>query len=106
MKKMSEMTKEELQMEMQRLWALAKKKERAGFISEANVLEQKFYLAKSYTMDPAQIEVGARYRVAGEEGLFTVEYLNGIFAWGTLETDHEKRGFPIGRLEKAEGPPS
>lgn len=100
MKRMSEMSKEELEREMQRLWAEAKKKERAGFISEANVLEQKFYMAKSYLMDPAQIEVGAQYRVAGEEGIFTVEYLNGVFAWGKLDTDEEKRGFPIGRLEK------
>jgi hypothetical protein len=97
---MSEMSKEELKIEMQRLWALAKKKEQAGFFSEANVLEQKFYMAKSYLMDPNQIEIGGQYRVAGEEGIFTVRYLNGVFAWGKLDTDPEERGFPIGRLEK------
>lgn len=98
--RMSEMSREELEREMQRLWAQAKKKERAGFFSEANVLEQKFYMAKSYLMDPSQIEIGGQYRVAGEEGIFTVQYLNGVFAWGQLDSDPEKRGFPIGRLEK------
>ncbi|GGK27992.1 hypothetical protein GCM10010965_21070 [Caldalkalibacillus thermarum] len=100
MTRMSDMSREELEREMQRLLAEARKKEQAGFISEANVLEQKFYMAKSYLMDPAEIKIGGKYRVAGEEGIFTVEYLNGVFAWGKLDTSPEKRGFPIGRLKE------
>ncbi|MDQ0340052.1 hypothetical protein J2S00_002847 [Caldalkalibacillus uzonensis] len=100
MTRMSEMSREELEREMRRLLAEARKKEQAGFISEANILEQKFYMAKSYLMDPAEIKIGGTYRVVGEKGIFTVEYINGVFAWGKLDTSPEERGFPIGRLEE------
>lgn len=100
--RMSEMSREQLEQAMRQYLAEARKKEQAGFISEANVLEQKFYMAKSYLMDPEEIEVGGTYQVKGEEGLFTVEYLNGVFAWGKLGSSPEKRGFPIGRLEKVD----
>ncbi|WP_202080972.1 YfhH family protein [Caldalkalibacillus salinus] len=99
MQRYSDMTKDELYAEMQRLIGEARKKEQAGFISEANILEQKYYMAKSYLLPPEEIHKGQSYGVAGEKGVFTVRYLNGVFAWGTLEGDEEEVGFPIGRLE-------
>lgn len=98
-KKFSEMDRAELDAEMQRLMGESRKKEQAGFISEANVLEQKFYLAKSYALDPSQIIVGDTYEIIGESSLFTVDYLNGVFAWGKLAEDDELRAFPIARLK-------
>jgi hypothetical protein len=100
MKKFSEMDQEELYREMQQLIGESRKKEQAGFISEANILEQKFYLAKSYMMDPQEIEIGQEYHVEGEEETLKVEYLNGVFAWGRFPSSTEEVGFPIGRLEK------
>lgn len=99
MKRYSEMTKDELYHEMQKMIGEARKKHQAGFYSEANILEQKYYMAKSYLMDPAEICSGQTYQVAGESKPFHVRYLNGVFAWGTLEGSDEEQAFPIGRLE-------
>jgi hypothetical protein len=99
MRKYSEMTKEELYSEMQYLLGEGRKKQQAGFISEANILEQKFYMAKSYIMDSDSILSGQEYRVAGEQEPFKVRYLNGVFAWGCFPTSIEMVAFPIGRLE-------
>lgn len=96
------MNQEELYREMQTLLGDARKKEQAGFISEANVLEQKYYMAKSYAMNKDEIHIGKEYLVEGEEGLFTVEYLNGVFAWGRFKTSEEDEAFPIGRLVTSE----
>jgi hypothetical protein len=100
MKKYSEMTEEELHTEMQRLLQEGRRKQQAGFPSEANILEQKFYMVKSYLKGPKEILCGQEYHVIGEEGLFKVRYLNGVFAWGKFSSSKEEVGFPIGRLEK------
>jgi hypothetical protein len=99
MKKYSEMTEQELHSEMQRLLQEGRRKQQAGFPSEANILEQKFYLAKSYLRNPEEIICGQEYCVAGEEEVFKVSYLNGVFAWGKFPSSTEDVGFPIGRLE-------
>lgn len=99
MRKYSEMTKEELYAEMQHLLGEGRKKQQAGFISEANILEQKFYMAKSYMMDSDGILSGQEYHVAGEKEPFKVRYLNGVFAWGRFPSSIEEVAFPIGRLE-------
>lgn len=99
-KRYSEMTKEELFAEMQHALGEKRKKEQAGFISEANILEQKYYMAKSYLTDPETILAGQRYRVEGMEELFSVRYLNGVMAWGTFPSKpDEEIALPIGRLE-------
>lgn len=102
-KRYSEMTREELFAEMQSTLGEKRKKEQAGFISEANILEQKFYMAKSYLTDPETILAGQQYRVEGMEDLFSVRYLNGVMAWGTFSSaPDEEIALPIGRLEPVE----
>ncbi len=86
---------------MQQLLAEYRKKDQAGFISEANIYEQKYYVAKSYTMDVNSIKPGDTYRVIGESEPFTVRYLNGVFAWGEMPSSEELKAFPIGRLEES-----
>jgi len=100
MKRYSEMTQEELFREMQHLLGESRKKQQAGFISEANILEQKFYMAKSYTLQPADFQAGEEYFVEGEEGIFTIKYLHGVFAWGRFPSSEEDVAFPLGRLQK------
>lgn len=97
-KKYSEMTKEELFAEMQHVLGEKRKKEQAGFISEANILEQKFYMAKSYLTDPETILTGQKYQVEGIKELFSVRYLNGVMAWGKFPSSTEEVAIPIGRL--------
>ncbi|GAA0370150.1 DUF1811 family protein [Bacillus horti] len=99
MSRYSEMSKLELYSEMQKMIGEARKKHQAGFISEANILEQKYYLAKSYMMNPHEINKGGQYHVAGEHGVFHVKYLNGVFAWGRFPHSEEDEAYPIGRLE-------
>lgn len=99
MNRYSEMTKQELYAEMQKMIGEARKKHQAGFLSEANILEQKYYMAKSYLMDRKEIKAGNQYHVAGEAGIFLVNYLNGVFAWGRFPDSQEDQAFPIGRLE-------
>ena len=99
MSRYSEMTKLELYAEMQKTIGEARKKQQAGFFSEANILEQKYYMAKSYMMNPNEINIGGQYHVAGETGIFLVKYLNGVFAWGRFPSSEGDEAFPIGRLE-------
>lgn len=99
-KRYSEMTKEELFAEMQHCLGEKRKKEQAGFISEANILEQKYYMAKSYLTDPETILTGQSYHVEGMEDLFFVRYLNGVMAWGYFSSNpDEEVALPIGRLQ-------
>lgn len=93
------MSKAEIAYELERLQAEWKKKKESGYISEANILEQKIYLAKAYTMDPEEIQLNQDYEVEGESTLFHVEYLNGVFAWGKFAGSEEEVGVPISRLK-------
>ncbi|WP_134703944.1 YfhH family protein [Ammoniphilus sp. YIM 78166] len=97
-KRYSEMTKEELDYELLKLKEASMKKHQAGFFSEAAVLEQKFYMAKSYTLDPSRYLPGQAYQVTGYEGDFTISYMNGVMAWGHFKDSSEEVAFPIGRL--------
>jgi hypothetical protein len=40
-----------------------------------------------------------KYGIEGESGLFQVEYLNGIYAWGTFNGKTEKEAFPLSLLK-------
>jgi hypothetical protein len=72
----------------------------AAFESELEIIKQKIAVARSYLIDPATIEIGGRYRVADTAKLFQVAYLNGIFAWGTLEGEEKEQAFPIALLQR------
>ncbi|UOF91636.1 YfhH family protein [Fodinisporobacter ferrooxydans] len=100
MKRYSEMTREEIQLEMQRLREEGMKKHQSGLLSESElqVLEQKFYLAKSYLVDPKTIVIHGEYRVEGQEEDFCVDHLHGIMAWGNFVSSKEQIAIPIGRL--------
>jgi hypothetical protein len=71
---------------------------KAGLESQANVLDSKYYMAKSYTMDPAKFTPG-NYRVEGEQVLFELQYLNGRMGWGKMG-DQEEVSFPISKIKK------
>lgn len=93
------MTKEELEYQLLQLKEAAMKKHQAGFFSEAAVYEQKFYLAKSYLLDPQFFQAHNQYQVIGYEETFTIDYLHGIMAWGRFSGSDEEVAFPIARLE-------
>lgn len=96
----SEMTQQQLQAEMQKLRQESMRKYQAGYISEASILESKFFMARSYLLDPDDYMSGQEYTVIGYEEPFFVRYLNGVMAWGCFRSSDEEKAFPIGRLEE------
>ncbi|WCK53968.1 DUF1811 family protein [Aneurinibacillus sp. Ricciae_BoGa-3] len=103
-KRYSEMTHDEIQSEMQKLRAEGMRKYQAGYISEASILETKFFMARSYLLNPDDYFSGQEYSVIGYDEPFYVRYLNGVMAWGHFRTSEEEKAFPIGRLEEITHP--
>lgn len=93
------MNREELEAQLLKFKEAAMKKHQAGFFSEAAVYEQKFYLAKSYLLDPQFIQIHTEYSVIGYDQPFVIESINGRMAWGKFTGSHEELAFPIARLE-------
>lgn len=98
MKQYSDMSEDELAREAERLKREADQKVREGKFHEVNVLEQQYYMAKSYLMDPDDIKPHGVYHVHGEAGLFKVTFLRGVMAWGYMNNEEPERAFPIARL--------
>jgi hypothetical protein len=95
----SQMTLAELQLEMERLRKEAEEKQKAGDLVQFEILQQKFFMAKSYFIGTNDFRVGRSYQVFGYEAPFTIDYFNGVFAWGRFPGSEEQVGFPVGMLE-------
>lgn len=100
MKRYSEMNHDEIQAEMQRLRAESMRKYQAGYLSEASIMESKYFMARSYLLDPKDFPDERDYIVSGYDNPFYVRYLRGMMAWGNFQDDEELQAFPIGRLEE------
>lgn len=98
MKQYSRMSDTELLLETDHLRREAKRKIQEGKFHEVDVLEQQYYFAKSYLMDPKKIALDATYHVHGEAGIFKISYINGIMAWGKINNEDPEVAFPIARL--------
>lgn len=99
MRLMSQMTLAELQEEMERLRKEGNVKKEAGDLVGYGILEQKFFMAKSYYVGTDEFRIGKSYRVHNHDEPFTITYFNGVFAWGTFPGMTEATGFPVGMLE-------
>lgn len=95
---LSEMSPDELAAELIRCQEQGEKALAQGMINQYQVYEQRYYLARSYQMNPHDIALGATYGLANNTGLFIARRLNGVFVYGTLLGETEERGFPIGQL--------
>ncbi len=95
---LSEMSNKKLQDEMRRCQNSAKIAIENGVTNEYQVYEQRYFLAKSYLTDPANIEAGITYGIETTTDLFIVDYLDGIMAYGKVLGTKENRAFPIGKL--------
>jgi len=100
MRLMSQMTLAELQQEMESLRQQMEEKKRAGDQTQYNIVRQKFFMAKSYYLGTDEFRIGKRYRVADLDQPFTIDYFNGVFAWGRFPDSTEPTGFPVGMLEE------
>ncbi|MXQ54016.1 DUF1811 family protein [Shimazuella alba] len=99
MKRYSQMTPEELTSSIKELEKELIEAKKNKLESNAAILKQKINLAKAYLIDPQTIQLELKYEIEGESGLFQVEYLNGIYAWGTFNGKIEKEAFPLSLLK-------
>ncbi|MCS1352171.1 YfhH family protein [Mechercharimyces sp. CAU 1602] len=67
--------------------------------TQTEVIRQRRYFALSYLVDPKEITLHTSYRVKGSCAPFTVQYLNGVMAWGNWCEDKQLQAIPLGRLE-------
>lgn len=96
MKRYSQMTEEELRLELNKL---EDQRKQSLAENEQHILEQKINLAQAYMIDPNIIQVESWYRIKGKLEHFHVDYINGVFAWGTLKGSTEQVAFPISLLK-------
>ncbi len=97
--KFSEMTSEQLQMEMDKLQSDGQRAHDEGRWSEYNVLMTKWYLAKSYlNRGTIKLEIGRMYDLAEEYDRLTVTKLVGVMAWGIRESTAAEDAVPIAML--------
>lgn len=100
-KRLSDMSREELLVEMDRLKQQGQELFDADNLEEAMVVRTRWYLAASYLMNPNEIEIGTQYFVEGEpEGLFTVTHLDGVMAHGLMTGKPFSVAYPISMLSK------
>lgn len=100
MQRFSQMSKDALEMEIQRLNQEMQKAKDQKMDTQLAILQQKINIARSYLIDPENIQTSCWYQVEGNNIPFYVEYLNGVMAWGTWENSHEKEAVPLALLEK------
>jgi hypothetical protein len=101
-----DMSHEELHAEMKRLQDEGHKALAEGRYEELDVLERKYYLALSYTMDPAQIVIGKTYTLIDTTDTLEVTRMDGVMAWGWRNRIRIEEAYPMAMLvdpEKAVG---
>jgi hypothetical protein len=93
------MTLAELQEEMERLRLQAEEMKTAKDESQLGIIRQKYFMAKSYYLGTNEFRIGGKYSVPDHDQPFTIDYFNGVFAWGRFPHSEEQTGFPVGMLE-------
>jgi hypothetical protein len=98
----SQMSEFELKEEIKELREKVQQALSMGSVSEMAVYERKATMARAYLLDPSQFKLGEVYYIKGDdEGApLTIDFLDGVFAWGTRGSSTEQVAFPISLLEK------
>ncbi|MFT4413998.1 YfhH family protein [Fredinandcohnia humi] len=99
-KRYSQMTEYELHREIASLKEKARKAEQLGIVNELAVLERKAAMAKAYLLNPKDFKPGDIYEIEGDPGsYFKINYMNGVFAWGSRVGQEDKEeALPISLL--------
>ena len=100
----SQMSKKQLQQEIERLIEAEDTARRQGLLSQASIYRQQKNMARSYLVDPDSIEQGAEYEAEDETSPFIVSYINGVMAWGSWKSDKQLIALPISVLKKKNSP--
>jgi hypothetical protein len=97
MQRLSDMTMEELQREIERLYVTINL---STMDNEREVLRQKWVMARSYAVKNQYYKPG-KYTVEGRDGVFLLEYVNGVMGWGH-EENGEETAWPLAVLRYIE----
>ncbi len=93
-----DMTQEELEQEMKRLQDEGHRALAEARYEELDVLERKYYLALSYTLDRDLLTVGETYTIIDSKDRFEVTRMDGVMAWGYRNGVRLEEAYPMAML--------
>jgi hypothetical protein len=93
-----EMTHEELQQEMKRLQDEGQQALTEQRYEELDVLERKYYLALSYTMDPASVTINKVYKIVDSDDRLQITRMDGVMSWGYRNGVPIEEAYPMAML--------
>lgn len=98
----SQMNEFELREEIKNLREKVQQALSMGNTSEMAVFERKASMAEAYLLEPAAFQPGEVYYIKGDdEGApLVIDFIDGVFAWGTRGQSSEQVAYPISLLEK------
>ncbi|HEU4963533.1 MAG TPA: DUF1811 family protein [Bacilli bacterium] len=99
-----EMSKDELEAEMRSLQDQGRQALAEERFEEMDVLERKYYLALSYTQDPAMMRIGKTYTVVDTTDTFEVTRMDGVMAWGYRNGVPLEEAYPMAMLVDPDAP--
>ncbi|HLR60022.1 MAG TPA: YfhH family protein [Pseudogracilibacillus sp.] len=104
MSRYSDLTTEQLRVEIEKCKKEAQKAEQLGNISEVAINERKVQILLSYMAYPEDYKPGEIYEIRLDPGYtFKVNYIDGVMAWGhrvnlLKETLEKEEALPISML--------
>lgn len=99
-KRLSDLSKYELEQEIQALHERKRKAEQMGMVSEIEVVLRRIAIAESYLVDPTSFRPGETYIVNYNDRPFRLKFVNGVMGWGTFEGDLTERAIPLSELSE------
>ncbi|MCA0981970.1 MULTISPECIES: YfhH family protein [Exiguobacterium] len=99
-KRLSDLSKYELEQEIQALHERKRKAEQMGMVSEIEVVLRRIAIAESYLVDPTSFRPGETYVVNYNDQPFRLKFVNGVMGWGTFEGDMTERAIPLSELSE------
>lgn len=99
-KRLSDLSKYELEQEIQALHERKRKAEQMGMVSEIEVVLRRIAIAESYLVDPTSFRPGETYVVNYNDRPFRLKFVNGVMGWGTFEGDMTERAIPLSELSE------
>ncbi|MBR2076665.1 MAG: YfhH family protein [Exiguobacterium sp.] len=99
-KRLSDLSKYELEQEIQVLHERKRKAEQMGMVSEIEVVLRRIAIAESYLIDPSSFRPGETYVVNYNDLPFRLKFVNGVMGWGTFEGEMTERAIPLSELSE------
>lgn len=96
--RLSDLSRYELEQEIQKLHERKRKAEQLGMVSEIEVVLRRIAIAESYLVDASKFVEGHTYTVSYNQQAFRLNFVNGVMGWGTFEGEAVERAIPLSEL--------